>query len=89
MGRTKEKNGRRCSYQSLWLEGIYAKMTELGLPLSLTVELQCGFRLNSSLWPWTARPSNGGYSISLCWSLQHWQCPGTIGNERSQRPAPN
>ena len=41
------------------LEGIYAKMTELGLPLSLAVELQYrGLRLDSSLW--TARLSNGG-----------------------------
>ena len=41
------------------LEGIYANMTELGLPLSLAVELQYrGLRLDSSLW--TARLSNGG-----------------------------
>ena len=36
------------------LEGPYAKMTKLGFPLSLVVELQCrGLRLDSSLW--TAR----------------------------------
>ena len=52
------------------LEGIYAKMTELGLPLSLAVELQYrGLRLDSSLW--TARLSNGGYSVSLFWPSQH------------------
>ena len=51
------------------LEGIYAKMTELGLPLSLAVELQSrGLRLNSSLW--TARLSNGRYSVSLFWPSQ-------------------
>ena len=51
------------------LEGTYAKMTELGLPLSLAVELQCrGLRLDSSLW--TARLSNGGYSVSLFWPSQ-------------------
>ena len=43
------------------LEGIYAKMTELGLPLLLAVELQYrGLCLDSSLW--TAHLSNGGYS---------------------------
>ena len=55
------------------LEGIYAKMTKLGLPLSLTVELQYrGLRLDSSLW--TVRLSNGGYSVSLFWPSQH-RCP--------------
>ena len=52
------------------LEGIYAKMTELGLPLSLTVKLQYhSLRLDSSVW--TARLSNGGYSASLFWPSQH------------------
>ena len=52
------------------LEGIYAKMTDLGLPLSLAVELQYRvLRLDSSLW--TARLSNGGYSaVSLFRPLQ-------------------
>ena len=51
------------------LEGIYAKMTELGLPLSLAVKLQYrGLRLDSLLW--TARLSNGG-SVSLFWPSQH------------------
>ena len=51
------------------LEGIYAKMMELGLPLSLAVELQYhGLRLDSPLW--TACLSNGGYSVSLFWPSQ-------------------
>jgi len=58
------------------LEGIYAKMTELGLPLSLAVELQYrGLHLDSSLW--TARLSNSGYSVSLFWPSQrrrHRRC---------------
>ena len=55
------------------LEGIYTKMTELSLPLSLAVELQYrGLHLDSSLW--TARLSNGGYSVSLFWPLQR-RCP--------------
>ena len=48
------------------LEGNYAKMTELGLPLSLAVELQTSnLRLDTSLW--TARHTNGGYSVSFFW----------------------
>ena len=51
------------------LEGPYAKMTELGFPLSLAVELQsCGLRLDSSLW--TARLSNGGSIKCTPW-VQH------------------
>lgn len=41
-------------------------MSELGLPLSLAVELQSrNLRLDSSLW--TARHTNGGYSVSFFW----------------------
>ena len=48
------------------LEGNYAKMTELGLPLSLAVELQIrNLHLDTSLW--TARHTNGGYSVSFFW----------------------
>jgi hypothetical protein len=48
------------------LEGNYTKLSELGLPLSLAVELQSrNLRLDSSLW--TARHTNGGYSVSFFW----------------------
>ena len=50
------------------LEDPYAKMTELGFPLLLVVELQCrSLCLDSSLW--IASLSNGGYSVSLLQSL--------------------
>ena len=72
------------------LEGIYTKMTELGLPLSLAVELQYrGLRLDSSLW--TVRLSNGGYSAceliavedsdpkeSLPPATVQWKTPGPL-----------
>jgi hypothetical protein len=51
------------------LESPHAKMTELGCPLSLVVELQCcGLHLDTLLW--TVRLSNGGYLVSLFWPLQ-------------------
>ena len=66
------------------LEGNYARMPELGLPLSLAVELQSrNLRLDSSLW--TARSSNGGYSVSFFWpSLQRKR-----RRHRRQRKPPN
>ena len=70
------------------LEGIYAKMTELGLPLSLAVELQYrSLRLESSLW--TVRLSNGGYSVSLFWLSQHCRPRRrtVVGSEGNQSPA--
>lgn len=67
------------------LEGPYAKMTELGFPLSLAVELQCrGLRLDSSLW--TARLSNGGYSVSLFWPSQR---RGPRRRRRRRKPKTN
>ena len=67
------------------LEGNYARMPELGLPLSLAVELQSrNLRLDSSLW--TARSSNGGYSVSFFWpSLQRKR----RRRRRRQRKPPN
>ena len=67
------------------LEGIYGKMTELGLPLSLAVELQYrGLRLDSSLW--TARLSNGGYSVPSFGPHSN-AALGGLGREGSQSPA--
>ena len=66
------------------LEGNHARLTELGLPLSLAVELQShNLRLDSSLW--TARSSNGGYSVSFFWpSLQRKR-----SRRRRRRKPPN
>ena len=67
------------------LEGIYAKMTELGLPLSLAVELQYrGLRLDSSLW--TVCLSNGGYSVSLFWPSQ---CRRPRCRRQRRKPKPS
>ena len=66
------------------LEGIYARMIELGLPLSLAVELQSrNLRLDSSLW--TARSSNGGYTVSFFWPSQ----PQHKRRRRRRRRPPN
>ena len=66
------------------LEGNHARLTELGLPLSLAVELQShNLRLDSSLW--TARSSNGGYSVLFFWpSLQRKR-----SRRRRRRKPPN
>ena len=55
------------------LEGNYARMTELGVPLSLAVKLQShNLRLDSLLW--IVRSSSGSYSVSFFWpSLQRKQ----------------
>jgi len=66
------------------LEGNYARMTELGLPLSLAVELQSrNLCLASSLW--TAHSSSGGYSVSFFWP----SLPGKRRCRRRRRKPPN
>ena len=48
------------------LEGDYAELCGLGLPLSLSVQLQClNLSLSGALW--SAKASASGFSVSLYW----------------------
>ena len=54
------------STRVLTLDGVYAKLSNLGFPVSLSVEMQSrGLKLDSSNW--TVRLSDEGFSISLFW----------------------
>ena len=49
------------------LEGAYARLKAAGLPLPVCMQLQdLGVRLSDARW--TARQSDGGFSVSLFWS---------------------
>ena len=48
------------------LEGDYAELCSLGLPLSLSLQLQCmNLKLSGALW--SAKSSASGFSVSLYW----------------------
>ena len=48
------------------LEGNFAALSNLGLPLSVSIQLQeMGLKLSTALW--TVRSSSSGFSVSLFW----------------------
>ena len=48
------------------LEGDFASLCALGFPLPLSLQLQQScLRLNEAMW--TARSTNGGFSVSFFW----------------------
>ena len=48
------------------LEGDFATLSVAGFPLSLSMQLQTsGLKLSDAMW--TAKSSNGGFSVSFFW----------------------
>ena len=48
------------------LDGDFARLTAMGLPMAISVQLQqMALKLSDALW--TAKNSNSGFSVSLYW----------------------
>ena len=53
------------------LEGPYASLCNLGMPLTVCLQLQqSGVKLAEALW--TAQSSGSGFSVSLYWPTDNW-----------------
>ena len=69
------------------LEGVYADLCGLGLPIPLSLHLQT-MKLNLSSALWTARASRGGFSISLFWPTRSGEKKKTRKRCNRKRKAP-
>ena len=67
------------------LEGDFAVMSSIGLPLSLCVQLQVScLKLDEALW--TARSTPDGFSVSLFWpAIAPEKCDGSKRKKRRKR----
>ena len=62
----KKKMAEQTRIKVAVIEGDYAELCALGLPLALSLQLQClNLQLSGALW--SARASASGFSVSLYW----------------------
>ena len=73
------------SGSSTALEGLYAELHGLGLPFSISGELQ-SYQLTLDSSAWTVRRSKSGISVSLFWPCAR---PGEIPSRQSAKSRPN
>ena len=73
------------SGSSTALEGLYAELHGLGLPFSISGELQ-SYQLTLDSSAWTVRRSKSGISVSLFWPCTR---PGEIPSRQSAKSRPN
>ena len=68
------------------LEGDYADLCSLGLPLALSLQLQLlDLKLSGALW--SAKASTSGFSVSLYWPTTTRPAVSPGGSENVEKPS--
>ena len=66
--KTKKSNMADRAIRVAVLEGYFASLSALGLPMPLSLQLQqSDLRLNAAIW--TAKSSKAGFSVSFFWPV--------------------